>query len=130
MDWTERLAREYRAKIEKAASLQSDEDALESVELFPAWREGIAVAVGERYQYDNVLYKVVQAHTTQADWAPDLTPALWAKVSVEDWPEWEQPAGTQDAYMIGDHVAHNGKHWESEVDYNVWEPGTYGWVEV
>ena len=130
MDWTEKLAREYRAKIEKAASLQSDEDALNSVELFPAWREGIAVAVGERYQYDNVLYKVVQAHTTQADWAPDLTPALWAKVSVEDWPDWVQPTGAQDAYMKGDHVAHNDKHWESEVDNNVWEPGTYGWVEV
>ena len=120
----------YRRKIEKAAALQSDEDALESIELFPKWEAGIAVAAGERYQYNGKLYKVIQAHTTQADWTPDATPALYTEVSVVEWPEWKQPIGASDAYMKGDHVSHNDKHWESEVDSNVWEPGTYGWIEV
>jgi len=32
--------------------------------------------------------------------------------------------------MTGDKVRHNGKIWVSIADYNVWEPGVYGWEEV
>lgn len=127
---TRQEALEYRRKIETAAAQQSDELALESIELFPKWVAGISVAVGERYQYNGVLYRVVQPHTTQPDWTPDITPALWTVVSLEEWPEWVQPTGAQDAYMKGDKVSHNGKHWESTVDNNVWEPGVYGWKEI
>lgn len=127
---TRQEAFEYRRKIETAAAQQSDELALESIELFPKWAAGISVSVGERYQYNGVLYRVVQSHTTQLDWTPDITQALWTVVSLEEWPEWAQPTGAQDAYMIGDKVSHNGKHWESNVDNNVWEPGVYGWSEV
>lgn len=131
MDWTERLAREYRAKIEKAAALQSDEDALESIELFPKWEAGIAVAAGERYQYNGKLYKVIQAHTTQADWTPDITPALFKEVSLDEFPEWVQPTGAQDAYNKGDKVTFEGKHYMSLIDGNIWSPAAYpaGWEE-
>jgi hypothetical protein len=44
----------------------------------PLWEPGVAVAVGEEYLYNGTVYVVVQAHTTQADWTPDKTPALWA----------------------------------------------------
>ena len=123
-------ARAWRKKIETAASTQTDEVALESIDLYPPWKEGLSVGVGERYRYWGQLYKVVQAHTTQADWTPDKTPALFAKVSVEEWPEWVQPTGAHDAYSIGDKVAHNGKHWESAYDSNIWEPGVFGWNEL
>lgn len=131
MDWTERLAREYRAKIEKAAALQSDEDALESIELFPRWEAGIAVATGERYQYNGKLYKVIQAHTTQADWTPDITPALFKEVSLDEFPEWVQPTGAHDAYNKGDKVTFEGKHYMSLIDGNIWSPAAYpaGWEE-
>lgn len=131
MAWTERLAREYRAKIEKAAALQGDEDALESIELFPKWEAGIAVATGERYQYNGKLYKVIQAHTTQADWTPDITPALWTRVSLDEWPEWVQPTGAQDAYNTGDKVTYEGRHYISLIDANIWSPAAYpaGWEE-
>ena len=69
-----------RPYIEKAASSLDDNDAANAVKLFPNWTVGIAVAVGERYQYADKLYKVVQAHTTQADWTPDATPAMWAVI--------------------------------------------------
>lgn len=124
----------YRAKIEKAASFQDDETALQSIELYPIWIPGITVQVGERYQDEGILYRCIQAHTTQADWKPSLTPALWAVVSVEEWPEWKQPIGASDAYNKGAKVSHNNKHWESLVDSNVWEPGAVGteslWTEV
>ena len=69
-----------RPYIEKAAASLDDNDAANAVKLFPTWTIGIAVTVGERYQYADKLYKVVQAHTTQADWTPDATPAMWAVI--------------------------------------------------
>ena len=69
-----------RSYIEKAAASLDDNDAANAVKLFPTWTVGIAVSVGERYQYADKLYKVVQAHTTQADWTPDATPAMWAVI--------------------------------------------------
>lgn len=116
-----------RALIEKACLSLSDDDALEGVELFPAWVTEHSYAVGDRIKYQGILYRCVQAHTSQASWSPDLTPALWTRVTIEEWPEWVQPTGVQDAYSLGDKVSHNDKHWVSTTDANVWEPGIYGW---
>lgn len=127
---TRQEAFDYRRKIETAAAQQSDELALQSVELFPKWEVGINVTAGDRYQYNSVLYRVVQSHTTQDNWTPDITPALWTVVSLDEWPEWVQPIGASDAYNKGDKVSHDGKHWVSDVDANVWAPGVYGWSEV
>lgn len=119
----------FRRKIEQASAWTDDADALEMIELFPMWRFPKDYIVGERIQYNSSLYKCVQAHTSQADWTPDATPALWVRVSVEEYPEWIQPQGSADAYMVGDKVTHNGKRWISTADYNVWEPSVYGWEE-
>ena len=123
-------ARYLRAKIEQLAETLTDEVALQYVALFKDWQTDTAYVVDDRVKYDDVLYKCVQAHTSQASWTPDLTPALWVVVSIEEWPEWVQPIGVQDAYMSGDKVSHNEKHWISTSDNNVWEPGVYGWDEV
>jgi len=124
------LARKLRSYIEKAAISLSDEDALEAVELYPAWRPGTAYEVDERIRHEGILYRCVQAHTSQADWTPDATPALWTVVSLDEWPEWVQPTGAQDAYGFGEKVSHLGKHWVSGYDNNTWEPSIYGWNEV
>ena len=114
----------------KAARLTADDQtALTGMELYPTWAVGIAVAKDSRYQYNGKLYKCVQAHTTQADWQPNVTPALWTVVSMEEWPEWIQPTGAHDAYAKGDKVTHSSKKWTSDVDANTWEPGVYGWTE-
>lgn len=118
------------AFLKAARETATDETALEAIELYPVWSSGISVSVNDRYQYSDKLYKCVQAHTTQADWTPDKTPALWVEVSLDEFPEWRQPAGAHDAYAKGDKVKHNGKKWESTADANVWEPGVYGWSEI
>ena len=67
----------------KAARLTADDQtALAGIELYPVWTVGISVAKDSRYQYNGKLYKCVQAHTTQADWTPDVTPALWTVIDV------------------------------------------------
>lgn len=117
----------YRAKIELAASAMTDETALTCVELFPAWAVGKAYAVGDRVQHDGTLYKCAQAHTSQADWTPDATQALWVVVSIEEFPEWVQPTGAHDAYNIGDKVSYNGQQYICTIDANAYAPGVYGW---
>jgi len=111
----------------------SDEEALEVAALFPTWASkiGSEVKVGERLWYNGKLYKVIQAHTTQADWTPDVTPALYVEVSVVEWPGWVQPTGAQDAYNKGDKVTFEGKHYMSLIDGNIWSPAAYpaGWEE-
>lgn len=116
--------------LRKARLTADDETALTGIALYPVWSSEISVSVNDRYQYNNKLYKCVQAHTTQADWTPDKTPALWVEVSLDEFPEWKQPAGAHDAYAKGDKVKHNDKKWESTADANVWEPGVYGWSEI
>lgn len=128
---TREKAYALRALIEKAAVSLGEEDALSGVELFPAWKPDTAYAADERIRYDGKLYRVVQAHTSQTDWTPDLTPALWTEVARPgEIPVWKQPTGAQDAYNKGDRVRYpdaDGNVWVSTVDSNVWEPGVYGW---
>ena len=90
MTYTER-ARALRPYIEKAAVSLTDADALESVELFPAWASGVAYTVDERIQYGGTLYRVVQAHTSQADWVPDKTPAMFTVIDEEHTGTQEDP---------------------------------------
>lgn len=126
------VARRLRPLIVKASASLSDTDALEAVELFAVWATDTAYAVGDRVSYDGTLYKCLTAHTSQATWKPDVSPSLWVRVddpSIE-WPEWVQPVGSTDAYAKGAKVSHNNKHWISDVDGNVWEPGVYGWTEA
>lgn len=69
-----------RAVIEDSVASLDDETAVTVPSLFTPWKPGEAVNVGDRRYYAPRLYKAVQAHTTQADWTPDVTPALWAVV--------------------------------------------------
>lgn len=123
-------AKLLRQRIESLAVTLGDTDALTCVELFPAWAINKEYAVDDRVQHNGILYKCVQAHTALADWTPDATPALWVTVSLDEYPEWVQPTGAQDAYAKDAKVSHNDKNWKSDVDSNVWEPGVYGWSEI
>ena len=124
-------ARHLRALIEKAAVSLPDEDALEAVELFPAWAADTAYTVALRVRYEGKLYRCEQAHTSQAGWEPPAVPALWTEVAPPgEIPVWRQPVGAQDAYRIGDRVHYpdaQGPVYVSVVDNNVWEPSVYGW---
>lgn len=116
----------------KLRGLATDDQAMEVSVLYPAWVEGTSYEFGERVLYNEVLYRVLTSHTSQADWTPDVAVSLFAKVLIVNEnviSAWEQPNSTN-PYMTGDKVSHNGKSWTSIVDNNVWEPGVYGWEEI
>jgi hypothetical protein len=136
-------ALELLAAIMKQAEINcgsnTDAQALEVQALYPDWDmldEGTLLEVGDRVNYDGVLYNVLQEHQKQATWNPVDAPSLFARVLIVEpsvISEWVQPDSTN-PYMKGDKVTHNGSTWESLVDNNVWEPGAVGtealWKEV
>lgn len=127
-----------RAKMERVTVKLDDTEALDYVELFPAWNgNGIEYAVDDRVRYNGDLYKVLQAHTSQAEWNPVDAPSLFAKILIPDpdvIPVWEQPDSTN-PYMTGDRVHYpdaDGPVYESLIDNNIWSPEAYpaGWQEI
>ena len=125
-------ARQLRAQIEQLAETLDDNTAIDYVELFTSWATDTTYEVGARVRYNGILYKCLQAHTSQSTWTPVDAPSLWTQVLIPDpevIPEWIQPDSTN-PYMTGDKVTHNGKTWICNVDNNVWEPGVYGWDEI
>lgn len=120
-----------RELMHKASASLADDDALEAVELFPAWAADTAYEQGIRVQYGGKLYRCEQAHTSQSDWIPPDTPALWTGVAKPgEIPVWRQPTGAQDAYRIGDKVHYPTKDdpvYVSTIDYNTYAPDVYGW---
>ena len=107
----------------------SDEQALQVPTLYPEWTgDGVTYQTDERIRYQDILYKVLQAHTSQEIWTPDTSPSLFAKILVPDEgiiPNWERPESTN-GYAAGDKVCHGGEIWESLIDENAWEPGEIG----
>ena len=132
----EQLENQRNLALTFFAETLSDAQALQVPMLFDEFDgNGVAYEVGRRVLYNDILYKVIQAHTSQADWTPTNAPSLFAKVINEtidgSIPEFEQPDSTN-PYMKGDKVIFNGKVYESLIDNNVYSPEAYpaGWKEV
>lgn len=123
----------YKLKelLYKASAFLSDEDALNGIELFPLWKLNQTYELNMRVRFMDKLYKCVQQHTSQSDWTPDITPALWTEVAEPSViPVWKQPTGAQDAYQKGDKVHYptvDDPIYISLYDNNVWSPTVYGW---
>lgn len=134
-DFEQIMAAIMKLAVKQARQVQDDAEALSLQILYKQWNRqvGKELQVGEYINHNDVLYKVLQQHIAQDNWAPDVAPSLFAKVLVDPTGDtildWVQPDSTN-AYMKGDKVKHNGVIYESEVDNNVWEPGVYGWVIV
>lgn len=124
-------AERLRELIVKGSEGLTDAEALDGVELFPAWQSNHEYSAGERIRWMGELYRCEQGHVSQAGWTPDSTPALWTEVAPPgEIPVWKQPTGAQDAYRLGDKVHHpdkDGPVWTSTIDYNTYQPGVYGW---
>ena len=121
-----------RSAMDTASATLTDDLAVECAAMFPWWDATAHYKVGDRVRYGELLYKCLTEHDAQETWTPDAAPSLWVRIDdpAVEFPEWVQPVGATDAYAAGAKVSHNGKHWVSDVDANVWEPGVYGWTGV
>ena len=118
-------------KLDAIATALPDEIAVEHVDLYPVWMEGMALGIGDRVQHSGGLYRVQQ--TLTAVLPPSVyTAALYTRIqspgAVQAWV-------TGQSYAKDVQVMHGGKTWISMVDNNVWEPGAAGvyksiWKEV
>jgi len=124
-----------KEQVESKLDTLSDEDYDTLSLVFDRWEPDTPYAVDEKVRWKSVLYKVVQAHTSQADWTPDATPSLFTpyRDPAAGPQPWVQPTGAQDAYSIGERVTHDnpndgGNIWvyESAIDANTVEPGRDG----
>lgn len=126
-------AQAIRAGMQALARTASDAVLLaQPMAMYDEWSaDGVAYTLNDIRQYNGLLYRCVQAHTSQATWTPEAAASLWTRIAdpAQEWPEWIQPTGAHNAYAKGAKVSHNGKHWISDVGANVWEPGVYGWTE-
>ena len=80
-----------------------DHDMMRQLVIVNNWTPGVALKVGTVVAYQNVDYRVIQAHTTQASWTPPSVPALFDRVNNNDG-TWEP----QIRYAINDRVVYNG----------------------
>lgn len=130
-------AAQLRRAIQLFAASLGEDAALEIASVYPAWAPDRTYAMGEYLTYgvnsvgDPQLYKVAQAHTSQADWLPDKLSALYTPIGLTDagYPVWSPPTGAHDAYNAGNVVDYNGTLYRCTVDGNIWSPEDYpqGW---
>lgn len=108
--------------------------ASEHTDLFLPWTTSTSYVIGDLRSHEDILYKCLQAHTSQDDWTPDVSSSLWKSLSINESgiQEWSQPISSADAYNTGDEVMYKGVRYRSIIDNNVWSPTDYpqGWEVV
>ena len=134
LTYAEKLTSQQELAMSFLADNLTDEQAVQVPLIFEAWQVGVDYKVGKKLVYEEVLYRVLQDHTSQETWTPKDAPSLFARVLVDDGGavlDWVQPDSTN-PYMKGDRVKFEGKIYESLIDSNVWSPTAYpaGWKEI
>lgn len=134
-----KMAQDLRKALELFAQTVTDENALELSTLYPEYQIGVAYTAKQIISYDvdsegnPQLYRVVQAHTSQSDWKPSVTPSLYTPIKLDssNYEEWKQPTGAHDAYNKGTIVKYKDKLYRSLIDGNTYSPDAYpaGWEE-
>ena len=129
------IIEQLRKALQMFAASLTDENAMEISEVYPKWQFPKEYKMNDIFGYgvngvgDAQLYRVLQDHTSQESWKPDITPSIYKAIGIapSGYPEWSQPVGAGDAYNAGDIVSLEDVLWISDVDNNVWKPGVYGW---
>jgi hypothetical protein len=125
-------ALEAAARVTVKATVTNATALIELADIFRFWTAGVSVTSGDLLRWDGDLYRVIQAHTTQSDWAPPNVPALFVKIAAPgSAPQpWVQPYGGSGTYTNGSIVTYNGQTWVNThpaPNLNVWIPGQFGW---
>lgn len=140
--------KEDKNKIFNAFIINStDEEKLEYLEYFDEWETGVEYKISDVPEYkkyvkrNNLLYKILQPHTSQADWTPEKTPALFTMIGFpnEIYEFGKNPDGsprdlTNNGYKYQERCIWNGNiyEWNSETQTGNWSPSDYpqGWILI
>lgn len=100
--------------------------------LFMPWKAGVEYKVNQRVRYGDLLYKCLQAHTSQETWQPDVTPALWVEVAAPgEYRQIKENMLPTEAFELGEIGWWQTKDnlYRSLIAANVYTPVTYpaGW---
>ena len=101
--------------VKRVRQTLSDEVALANIALFPEWEVGKTLSVGDRVEYKEKLYKVVQAHTSQESWTPNLTPALFEPIDIVNKGTLENPI-----VAVSGMTYYKDKYYLDETDGNIY----------
>lgn len=101
--------------LQEQITQQTDKEALDNIELFPTWisKIGVQVNQGDRLYFDDKLFKVLQTHTVQEEWKPDVATSLYVQVVNDD-------AGTKDnpiAFELNMELVQGKYYTEEGVEY-------------
>lgn len=114
-----------------------DETLLSMQDIFPPWQIDRQYGKDTVLRFNGDLWRVLQAHRSQADWIPPDAVSLYTRINPPGTVgPWRQPQGAHDAYKLGDKAYHPTPDKVWEVDQtdaggnNVWEPGVFGWKLV
>lgn len=86
-----------QAAVKYARNITNDQEALEIKMLYKEFMAQIGkpLAVGEYVQYNDKLYRVLQVHTAQANWTPDIAASLFVVIDKEHQGSLEDPIPAQ-----------------------------------
>ena len=98
---------------DKALALRNQAEGMSGTEIIdqeifvPEWKPANYQTVGAPIRYGGQVYKVLQAHdsTSNPDWTPAATPALWSICHTTDPAKakpWLEPQGTSGMYQLGE----------------------------
>lgn len=95
---------------EQINTLSVDDDtAVRMTVFYPEWTKDTAYTIGYKVQYLGKLYKVIQAHTSQETWTPDITASLYTRIDeVHDGTKYD-PIPYE-----GNMTLYNGKYYSQD----------------
>lgn len=101
--------------LQEQVKQQTDEEALENIELFPTWQSmlGKTVEINTRLYHDNRLWKVRQTHTVQEEWKPDVATSLYVQVVADDSGTIDNPI----EYQVGMELVEGKYYVEESIEY-------------
>ena len=128
-------AKAIRAAMGKVTATLTDEQALEVKELYPLWAVDTAYTVGYVVRHNSKLYRCLQSHTSQENWTPDATPALWVEIAApNEYREIKDNMLPTEAFALGEIGWYKEKDnlWKSLIPDNTYTPESYpaGWEQV
>ena len=83
-----------------------DNTAMRMKEFYPEWTADTAYSVGYKVQRSGKLWRVVQAHTSQAGWEPENAASLWEQINETHAGTLEDPIPYE-----GNMALENGKYY-------------------